>query len=290
LDKSVTVKFYRVSASAHAQGIPFLQRLVQICGVPEDQRVCQVSDTDFWMDKLTINNTAATGRLCREQTSHLPPRALPGGRLAPLGIRAIGHNSIWQYEADLSVLAIEVTRNGAGISRMFPYIRNICDCRGYAYLPVLNDAALEAAQQGRIRELAVRVATPRNLETITADQRQIKQGMVELMGSQIGSQIEIRYKAGARDPDIQPSRFLRAVRWLRGEKEADRGTISKLEARIVEDDGHYNTLDLLDAHLGVRRDLDLPDDNPDASAAIRFSNMAQAFDQNRAILQRQFAR
>ena len=132
------------------------------------------------------------------------------------------------------------------------------------------------------------MATPLNLETITVDQGRIKQGLVELMGSRIGSQIEIRYKVGAGDPDIQPRRFFSTVNWFKGEKAADRGAISKLEAKIVEDDGHYSTLDLLDAHLGVRRELDLPNDNPDDSAAIRFSNVAQAFNENRAVLQRQF--
>ena len=137
------MRFYRVIATAHSQGVPFLERLRQIWAIPEAQRVRQVSGIEFWMDKLTIDNNVVTGRLCREQTDHLPPQALPGGRLAPLGIRAIGHHTIWQYEAQLSVLAIESWRNGVGLTRMFPYIRNMCDCRGYSYLPVLNDLLLK---------------------------------------------------------------------------------------------------------------------------------------------------
>jgi hypothetical protein len=76
----------------------------------------------------------------------------------------------------------------------------MCDCRGYAYLPVLDDTALEAARAGRIRELAVRVATPRNLQTVAAYQRQMKQGMVDLMGPQIATQVEVKFSVRASDP------------------------------------------------------------------------------------------
>ena len=249
LDKSILVRFFRITASAHTQGVPFSQRFAEIRAVPEAQRVRQILDIDFWMDNIAVNNNVSTGRFCRSQTSYLPPQALPGGRLMPLGVPAIGHNAIWQYEADLSVIAIESTRSGIGLQKLLAYMRNICGCRGYGYLPVVDDTALAAAQHGRIRELAVRVTTPRNLETVAGDQLQIKQGLVELMGSQIATQVEIRFSVTAKDPDIQPARFLRAARWFIGEKQADRGTISKLQARIVEDDGGANTLDLLDAHL-----------------------------------------
>lgn len=289
MDKSVSVRFYRITASAQTQGVPFIQRLREVHALREEERVRQISDIEFWMDKLSVNNTVAKGRLCRTQTSHLPPQALAGGKLTPLGVPAIGHDTVWQYEAYLSVMAIESSRNGVGLQKMLSFIRSACDCRGYGHFPVLDDEALEVARHGRIRELAVRVATPRNLETVATDQRQIKDGLVELMGSQIATQVEIRFSVTAKDPDIQPGPFLRAVNWLRGERRADRGNISKLQARIVEDDGTANTLDLLDAHLGTRRDLDLPDDDPDTSATIRLANISQIFDTHRAALERQFA-
>jgi len=164
----------------------------------------------------------------------------------------------------------------------------MCDCRGYAYFPVLDGTALEAARAGRIRELAVRVATPRNLHTIAPDQRSMRQGMVELMGNQIATQMEIRYSVRARDPDIQEGWFTRTVNWLRQEKAADRGTISKLQARVVDEEGHVDILDLLDAQLGARRALDLPDDNPDRDAAIRINNISEIFNSHLASLEHQF--
>jgi hypothetical protein len=287
LDKTVAVRFYRITRSAR-QEMPFLQRLAEITAIPEGQRIRRVADIDFWIDKMSINTAVASGRLCRTQSNHLPPKALAGGRLEPLGVPAIGLNTVWQFDTSLSVLAIEASRNGVNLSKLLAYIRNICDCQGYGFFPVIDDAALMAAQAGRIRELSVRVATPANLETVAADQRSVKQGMVQLMGPEIATQIEIKFSVKAGEPDIRPDRFQRIVNWFRGEKGADRGTISKLKARVVADDGSANMLDLLDAHLGTHTDLDLPDDDPDRSATIRLANVARVFETHRDILHRQF--
>jgi hypothetical protein len=287
LDKSISIRFYRVTGAGH-HDVPFLQRLAQINAIPRGQRVHQISDLDFWMDQIVINGTTATGMLGRRQSNHLPPRAMPDGSLLPLGIPSIGHTAIWQYESNISVMAIEVMRNGVGMQKLFSYIRGMCDCRGYTSLPVLDDTALDAAENGRIRELAVRMATPRNLETVAADQRNVKSGMIELMGSRISTQIEVKFSVSAGAPDIQPSRFRGIVDWIRGEREADRGSISKLQARVVDDDGTVNVLDLLDSHLGTRQDLDLPDDDPVRSSAIRLNNIAHVFNAHRSVLQKQF--
>jgi hypothetical protein len=287
LDKTIAVRFYRISRGQR-QEMPFLQRLTEISAVPEGQRLRQIADVDFWLDKMTVNATEASGRLCRIQSNHLPPKALAGGRLEPLGVPAIGLNTIWRFDGVLGVLGIEASRNGVNLSKFLAYVRNICDCRGYAYFPVIDDAALTAAQQGRIRELSVRVATPVNLETVAADQMSVKGGMVQLMGPELATQIEIKFSVRAGEPDIRQDRFQRIVNWFRAEKGADRGTISKLQARVVEDDGSANMLDLLDAHLGTRSDLDLPDDDPDRSATIRLANVAHVFETYRAVLQRQF--
>jgi hypothetical protein len=108
------------------------------------------------------------------------------------------------------------------------------------------------------------------------------------MGPRIATQVEVKFSVRARDPDIQEGWFTRTVNWFREERGADRGTISKLQARVVDEDGHQDVLDLLDSQLGTRRELDLPDDDPDRSAAIRLANISHVFNIHLASLQRQF--
>jgi hypothetical protein len=288
LEKAVSVRYFQIMRSAR-QDTPFFQRLVQLHSVPEGERLRQIADVPYWIDKINLNGNVISGRLCRVQSNNLPPQASVDGRLLPLGVRAIGPNTVWQFHGKLGVLAIETTRNGVNLSKLLAYIRSMCDCRGYSYLPVLNDSALEAARSGRIRELAVRVATPRNLHTIAPDQRSMRSGMIELMGNQIATQMEVRYSARAGDPDLQEGWFTRTVNWLRQEKAADRGTISKLQARIVDEEGHAEILDLLDAQLGTRRELELPDDDPDRDTAIRLNNVADIFRSHLASLEQQFS-
>jgi hypothetical protein len=288
LDRAISVRFFRIIRSGQ-QETPFFERLLQIHATAADQRTQQINGIDFWCDKITRNGNMVSGRFCRVQSTNLPPRVSRNRRLEPLGVGEIGPHTIWQFDGTLAVLAIETIRNGLNLSNFLSYVRAMCDCRGYAYLPVLDDTALEAARAGRIRELAVRVATPRNLQTVAAYQRQMKQGMVDLMGPQIATQVEVKFSVRAGDPDIQERWFTRTVNWLRNERDADRGTISKLQARVVVDeDGHQETLNLLDSQLGTRRELDLPDDDPDRSAAIRLSNIADIFNAHLASLQRQF--
>jgi hypothetical protein len=287
LEKAVSVRFFRITRSAQ-QDMPFFARLGQILDKPDSERVRQIAGIPYWIDKTTRNDSVIAGRLCRVQSNNLPPQASEDGKLLPLGVKAIGPNTIWQFHGDLAVLAIETTRNGVSLSKFLAYIRSMCNCKGYAYFPVLDDAALETARNGRIRELAIKVATPRNLHTVAADEQRIRQGMVELMGNQIATQMEIRYSVKARDPDIQAGWFTRTVNWLRQEKAADRGTISKLQARIVNEYGHSDIPDLLDAQLGTRCELDLPDDDPDRDANIRLNNIAEAFTTHFDALDKQF--
>lgn len=287
LEKAISVRFFRIARKAR-QETPFFDRLLQLHAVPDAERVRVIADIPYWADKTVRNGNMISGRLCRVQSNNLPPQALPDGKLLPLGVRAIGPNTIWQFYGPLSVMAVETTRNGVNLSRFLSYVRNICDCRGYAIFPVLDDTALEAARAGRIRELAVRVATPTNLHTVAADQQRMKRGMVDLMGGQIASRMEIKYSVQAGDPDIQEGRFMQIVNWFRQEKTADRGTISKLQARVVDEEGHADILDLLDAQLGTRRELDLPDDDPDKDAAIRLNNIADIFQSHLPTLEAQF--
>jgi hypothetical protein len=285
--KAVSVRFFRI-VRKQRQEVPFFERLAQVHGTPQSDRVQEIEEVLYWVDKTLQNGNLISDRLCRLQSNNLPPQALPDGRLLPLGVRAIGPNTVWQFHRDLSVLAIETTRNGVNLSKLLAYVRRICDCRGYGFFPVLDNTVLEAARAGRIRELAVRVATPRNLHTVTADHRRMKAGMVELMTGELSTQIEIKYSVRAGDPDIQEGRFTQLVNWFRGEKAADRGAISKLQARIVDEEGHVDILDLLDAQLGTRRELDLPNDDPDTDAVVRLTNIADIFHSHLPSLEAQF--
>jgi hypothetical protein len=205
-------------------------------------------------------------------------------------VPAIGPYVVWRYDRSLSVIGVEAMRNGVNLSYFLSYVRHICNCKGYGCFPVLDDASLVAAASGRIRELTVRVATPKNLETVAVDERHVKSGMIELLGSEISTQVEIKFSVAARSPDIQPGKFSHIVQWFRGEKAADRGSISKLQARVIDDGGRSNVLDLLDSQLGMQCELDLPDDDPDRCTAIRMANVSHVFNECLPSLQGQFGK
>jgi hypothetical protein len=98
-------------------------------------------------------------------------------------------------------------------------------------LPVSTAQNLTSLRDRRIHEFSVRLATPNNLETTSGEQTSVRRGMIELMGPNISTEVEVSYQAQVRGDDIRPGPVERLTRWLRREKENDRGGISAVEAK-----------------------------------------------------------
>jgi hypothetical protein len=288
LDRSVTAKFYRIVSGRGSAG-PFIEHLRFVNASTPDDRIRMIGDIPFWIDKMDIGSVVASGRFCRKQNTNLPPKALAKAELVPLGIPEIGLTVAWRYDANLSVIAIESSRAGLSLMRFLAYIRAFCDCRGYAPFPVMTDANLAIIRERRIRELSIQLATPRNLHTVAGYQQTMTDGMSALMSDHLGSMLEIRYSLRVGEPDISANRVDRLVRWLRGEHENNRGDIVKVQARIIDEEGESEALDLLDVHLKDHRELPLPDDDPDHNYDIRKAFVASAFTRHENTLLEQFA-
>jgi hypothetical protein len=288
MDRTISVKFFRFVGTSR-QTEPFIDRLRHIQALPESRRVTDLDGIPFWIDKMAVNGDATSGQFCRRQSENLPPRAPPEGGLQPLGIPQIGHSTAWLYNSRYAVIAIEATRNGIRLKHLISYVRVMCDCAGYGFFPVTTDVNPQRLRDGRLREFSVRLATPKNLETASQQQVAVREGMVELMGANIAPLVEVRYASRLRESDLQLSAFERLARWLRREKQQDRGGIDMIRARIIDADGDTVPLDLLDeVHLRDQSDLTLPDDDPDGSYAIRASHLVRVFAKYRDTIHRQF--
>jgi hypothetical protein len=208
--------------------------------------------------------------------------------LVPLGVPEIGQTAAWRYDPSLSVIAIESSRSGLSIGKFMAYVRSVCDCRGYGALHVITDANVEAIKNARIREVSIQLATPKNLHTVAAYQQTMSSGLGALMSENLGTMLEVRYSLRVGEPDIQPGKVERLVRWLRGEHTEHRGDITKVQTRIIDDEGRSDELDMLDVHLQDQRELALPDDDPDRSYEIRKRFLSAAFTKHEATLLAQF--
>lgn len=256
--------------------------------LPEADRVRNIEDTPFWLDKMEITSTRISGRFCRKQSTNLPAKAMGKTSLVPLGFPELGRTVAWRYDPNLGVMAIESSRTGLSIGRLLAYVRAVCDCRGYGTLPVTADANLEAIKDGRVREIVVQLATPKNLQTVAAYQQTVTNGMTNLMSEGLGTLLEVRYSLRVGDPDMAPGRVDRFVRWLRGEHSHERGAIAKISARVIGEEGDSEVLNMLDVHLQYQDDLALPNDDPDHSYVVRKAFMMSAFNKHEATLAKQF--
>lgn len=287
MDKFITAKFYRIEARQGASE-PFSSKLEILHQTEEDQRCHNIDGVPFWIDNLEHNQDYWTGRFCRKQSSNLPPKATSDTQLVPLGVNAIGQTSAWAYDPELSILVFEANRGGVGLPQFFRYIRTACGCRGYAGLPIVGLEDLAALRDGRLRGLDVKIACPQNLQYVSAEQTAVAQGLSELMGAGIGTQIEVRFSLGVGDEDIKPTRLQRIIQYLRREKEAERGDIKKISAHVLDSEGRPLNLDMLESHMLERQELTLLDDDPDVNYQRIRSFITQCLRKRSAELQELF--
>lgn len=226
MDKYVTLKFYRVEQGRGARE-PFSEVLGRLQSVDEANRERIFEGVPFWIDKLVEDQGIWCGRFCRKQSSNLPPKALAGTNLVPLGVGSIGQTAAWRYHAGLSVLVFEANRGGVGLPQFFRYVRSACECRGYAGVPVVGIEELGKLRNGRIRGLNVRLASPRDLQHVSAEQTAVATGLDTLMRTNIATQIEVRYSLRTGDPDMAPSKVSPIVRFLRGKRQLTAETLRK---------------------------------------------------------------
>ena len=188
MDRLVTVKFFRI-LSGQGSKKPFLNILIELSKASAASKRKTMYGLNLWCDKITAKGTMISGRFCREQTENLPPKVGQTGELESLGIKCLGQTVVWRYDAAYSVIAIEVARNGLTLPVFLAYVRDVCACRGYTFLPVTGSDNLSRMRDGRVREISVRLATPKNLETISPKQVATKTGMDQLMASGIAAAV-----------------------------------------------------------------------------------------------------
>jgi hypothetical protein len=288
LDRHIIVKFFRVLSGNRVRE-PLAEKLRLIAPLNQ-ARATRIHDgVPFWCDKIVDGNTYIAGRFCRKQSTNLPPKAPATGGLEPLGVGSLGRTVAWLYHPETSVIAIEATREGLTLSRFLSYITDVCECPRYTFMPVTTDSNLQQLRESRVRSLSFRVATPRDLAWVTPEQEAVKSGLENVMSPNLSTFVEVKYGLSIGDSDIRPTRVRRLAAWLKGEKDANRGDVTKLRAGIIDADGDSKTLELLDeVHLAAESDLDLPDDDPERSYSVRKIFVASSFQRHYDSIIRQF--
>ena len=103
------------------------------------------------LERLSAFNNYICGEIIRRQTENLPPKAASGEPVQPLGVSAIGHSTVFVYDPILSVVALQLARNGITSTRLAMYIGAMASGASYDLLPAPTAEAWSKLTGGRVR-------------------------------------------------------------------------------------------------------------------------------------------
>ncbi|WP_146747636.1 hypothetical protein [Paramagnetospirillum kuznetsovii] len=287
MDRNICVRFFTVERSGN-NAIRFGDALRQIAGIMDlANRELEVEpEVILRLEKLRDERGMISGEFVRRQTQNLPSRAPHGEPISRLGVDSIGHSTAFAYNPDLSIIALQLARNGVTPMRVMLYVSNILNLSGYQSYPIPTEEGWAALQRGNVRAVLLRVASPANLVAVEPRHTTIKDGLQAMKAAVDTTYVEATFGMGRGDHDMDNRSALNIMRWLWRERSEDRGGISKLGAKVIEDGSSARWLNLLSYHLGGNQTLDLPPDDPDRNFAIREAFVRQVYRDHLDVLRR----
>lgn len=270
MDRTVNVRFYSVD-NVEGDTVKFSDCLTNVHKKKnlQDREKELEPEVIVRLEQLTVKGgNFLSGQLVRLQSHNLPPKALSGKPLDKLGVASIGHTASFMYDKSRSVLAIQIPRNGLNAYRLNLYHQQLLGVAGHDIMPLLTNEAWSKLASNRIRKLLIRVATPQKLKAVHPDQVAIRNSLLAMKGVAETTYVETTLGMGRAPKDIGKPKARSILRWLVGEKEEDRGGIRKIAAEIINDDEDHEILRIMNGHMGGKKRLNLPDDDPSKAHPI----------------------
>ncbi len=291
MDKSVSVRFFRVRRKDR-EGVSFSDGIRELGRQGLAAREVEVDDgVTVRLDQFGEHGGYINGLFLRKQIHNLPPKVPPGAPAIPLGLPegyALGHSVAFRYHPELSILALQYNQREVGLSKISVYISTALNNNpGYHFEPVLNLDIWRQLNGTEPRKLTIRVAAPDQLEAVENEHLTTKASLENLKDLSGGAHVELTFSMGHHQGTLLPMPIRRLSRWIMGESDASRGEISKIRLEGINEDGEAIALDLLNAQLGEKITLDLPDD-PERSYQLRDQYLSGVFRRNWGAIREQF--
>lgn len=235
------------------------------------------------LERLEEDRGLLFGEMTRMQMSNLPSEAQRGQPIRALGVASIGHSTVFAYDPNRSMLALQLARNGITSTRMGLYVEAMCGGAKFDLLPVPNERISDALERGRVRALRVRVAHPQTLEAADVQTQSVTRGFQAFRAALGTPNIDVTLSMARGEPDISKEGVLSLFSWFRRQKDQSPGSVDELRASVIQPGTRrMEWLDLLEGQMGSKRRIDLPADDPDGSYAVRKGFAEGILDDHRA--------
>jgi hypothetical protein len=286
MDRLINVRLFSVELKDGA-GLSFSSALQRAITRTIQEREEELEpDVVIRLERLTSQHGLFCGEFVRLQANNLPPKALRGKPIESLGVASIGHTTAFAFDPKLSVLALQLARNGITATRIALYAEALAIGTSYDILPVPNEEIWEKLKKGGVRGVEFRVSSPNELRSIDTQTQSVKRGIAAMKESLQATQIEVTMTMARGEANMNRKKAVALFGWLQRERQEERGGVSKLKARINSEDSEATeTLNLIGGHMGDKELLELPNDDPNASYRLRRDYINLVLEKNRKVLE-----
>lgn len=217
-------------------------------------------DVTVRLERYDTAGGAIKGEFSRKQVYNLPPRANGDGDPLEPNPDPVAHRAAFQYNPQLSVLALESNSRGMTLSKLNKLIKKEFNHGGFEYLPVPSGQAWRRFENCDARKLTLKIAIPENAGAIETEDRSLVGNLYAFKEDLGGPVIEINVGFGRRREGLlNKNNMLHLIRDVMRRHENIR-TIEKIEISAL---GEEEPIDLLLEQLKEKRTLHLDDSNID---------------------------
>lgn len=274
----VTVRFFKIEKNhGSAPDLDAALKNAFSSGGKASVREKGVNGDTLRLERLAKDNSFYDGEIVRKQTGDMPPEANDEG-LTKLSVSeggGIGHCIAFRYSIALQTLAIQFDNRAVSVNKFLSYLQQFDPSYDYRAEPIIRQDAWATYNRGLPTKFVLEVAQPQNLEAVEGDVDSVISSARTLAEFADSPLIYIEVRMGHRKGSLAKS----AVDGLLKHFTSGPGgteDVRKLSATSSNEDGSED-VNFLNDLLKERRDVEVPEGDPDGHYAKRQSWLATCF-------------
>ncbi|MEO1346434.1 MAG: hypothetical protein AAFV74_20015 [Pseudomonadota bacterium] len=274
----VTVRFFKIER-VH-ETAPDLEVALQSAFASADKasdREREVFGQTLRLERLTKDNTFFDGEIVRKQTGDIPPEANDNG-LQKLSVSeggGIGHCIAFRYSVALQAVAIQFDNRAVSVNRFLAYLREFDPTYDYRAEAMVRKDAWTKYNRGLPTKLQLTVAQPQNLASVEGEVGSVIESTRTLAEIHDGPVITVEIKMGRKKGSLAKDVVDGVLKYFTSGPGAEED-VRKLSATSVNEDG-AEAINFLNDLLKERRDIDVPEGDPDGHYGKRQSWITTCF-------------
>jgi hypothetical protein len=185
---------------------------------------------------------------------------------------------VFRYLPQTSDLGIQYDPRVLSPGRFIQYVGLMQAGALFGLEPIVRDDMWERFQAAPVRKLSISVARPTHVERLDRGPAAAATGSIRDMADAYDApKITIELSMGTKKGGLAEA-AKGIVRHFRREAIDDQADVTRMKAKITEDDGSRE-IDLLEDILSVKQELALEDNDPDANYDIKVEALRQAMNE-----------